>query len=120
MYVSYIASRQPAERRRPAKRSLVLCSAIASDCSSRSSSCALSCAKLHSDFAGGENERNETLEETELDYSALVGTGAEAARLEATLAAADRQATQRECDLAAVLMLELVAALAARLLPRGR
>ena len=75
------------------------------------------------DFAGGEEERIEVLEQTELDYVALVAAGAEAASLEASLAAADRQATQRESDLAAVVieqMLELVGALAARLPPHER
>lgn len=43
------------------------------------------------EFAGGEVERAAALERTEHDYVALVAAGAEAARLEAELAAADRR-----------------------------
>jgi hypothetical protein len=39
-----------------------------------------------SEFAGGEDERADALEQTEHDYVALVASGAEAARLEAQLA----------------------------------
>jgi hypothetical protein len=70
------------------------------------------------EFEGGEAERSRVLEETERDYVALVAAGAEAARLEAALALADRRATDRESDLAAVVitqMRELVVAVAARL-----
>jgi hypothetical protein len=72
------------------------------------------------DFAGGEDAFRDALAQTELDYSALVATGAEAARLETTLAAAHRQVSAREADLAALLirqMRELVETLAARLPP---
>jgi hypothetical protein len=71
-----------------------------------------------SEFDGGEDERSRLLEETEHDYAALVSAGAEAARLETTLESADRQATDGEFDLAAVLITqlrELVDAVAARL-----
>jgi hypothetical protein len=53
------------------------------------------------EFEGGEAERSRVLEEAERDYIALVSAGAEAARLEAALALADRRATDRESDLAA-------------------
>ncbi len=69
------------------------------------------------EFDGGEAERLRLLQETEHDYAALVSAGAEAARLETTLERADREATEREADLAAVLirqLRELVAAVADR------
>lgn len=72
-------------------------------------------------FAGGEEEREQALEQTEHDYVALIEAGAEAARLQAELEAADRQTTEREVDAAALVirqMLELVQAVAARL-PRA-
>ena len=53
-----------------------------------------------------------------VDYVALVSAGAEAARLETMLERADREATEREVDLEAILvsqLRELVAAVAARL-----
>lgn len=71
-----------------------------------------------SDFAGGDEEREDALEQTERDYVALVEAGAEAARLEASLASADREATAREVDTSAIVvrqMRELVGALADRL-----
>lgn len=71
-----------------------------------------------SDFAGGIGERGEAFEQTERDYIALVEAGAEAARLESSLASADREATAREIDTAAIVvrqMRELVGALADRL-----
>ena len=58
------------------------------------------------------------LQETEHDYAALVPAGAEARRLETSLERADRQATEREADSAALLirqMRKLVAGVAARL-----
>ena len=70
------------------------------------------------DFAGGAGERDEAFEQTERDYIALVEAGAEAARLETSLASADREATPREVDTAAIVvrqMRELVGALADRL-----
>ena len=70
------------------------------------------------EFEGGERERSRLLQETEHDYAALVSAGAEAARLESMLERADREATEREVDLEAVLvrqLRELVAAVAARL-----
>jgi hypothetical protein len=70
------------------------------------------------DFAGGEVERAHALVETGHDYIAIVAAGAEAANLEATLAAADREATQRELDSADLVihqMRELVDAVAERL-----
>jgi hypothetical protein len=70
------------------------------------------------EFDGGEDERSRLLGETEHDYVALVAAGGEAAALEATLARADRQTTQRESDSAALVirqMLELVSAIASRL-----
>jgi hypothetical protein len=73
------------------------------------------------DFAGGEQQREQALEQTEHDYVALIGAGAEAARLEAQLARADRQATEFEADTAALViqqMGELVRAVASRL-PSG-
>ena len=63
-------------------------------------------------------EREEALSATEHDYTSIVAAGAEAARLQADLEAADRQATDREADAAAVVvdqMLELVRAVAWRL-----
>jgi hypothetical protein len=69
------------------------------------------------EFESGQGERLRLLQETERDYAALVSTGAEAARLETTLERADREATVREADLAAILvsqLRELVAAVAAR------
>jgi hypothetical protein len=69
-------------------------------------------------FDGGDEERSRLLDETERDYVALVAAGAEAARLESTLERADREATEREVDLEAILvrqLRELVAAVAARL-----
>ena len=53
--------------------------------------------------------------QTEHDYVALVEAGAEASRLEAGLASADREATAREVDAATLTirqMQELVVALA--------
>jgi hypothetical protein len=70
------------------------------------------------EFDGGEDERSRLLQETEHDYAALVSAGAEAARLESILERADREATEREVDLEAILvrqLRELVAAVAARL-----
>jgi hypothetical protein len=70
------------------------------------------------EFDGGEDERFRLLQETEHDYAALVSAGAEAARLESTLERADREATEHEVDLEAILvrqLRELVAAVAARL-----
>lgn len=70
------------------------------------------------DFAGGATERDEAVEQTEHDYIALVEAGAEAARLEASLASADRQATPREVDSASIIvtqMRELVDTVADRL-----
>src|SRR5919201_6741677 len=67
------------------------------------------------DFPGGEVERGEALSATEHDYTAIVAAGAEAARLQAELEAADRQATDREADAAALVvaqMLELLQAVA--------
>jgi FlaA1/EpsC-like NDP-sugar epimerase len=67
------------------------------------------------EFEGGEDEHSRLVQETEHDYVALASAGAEAARLEATL---DREATEREVDLEAILvrqLRELVAAVAARL-----
>jgi hypothetical protein len=72
------------------------------------------------DFAGGKHGRGQALEQTERDYVALIAAGAEAARLEAELATADRQATMREADTAALVirqMRELVDAVASRLPP---
>jgi hypothetical protein len=57
-----------------------------------------------SDFPGGAVERVRELDDTEHDYVALVATGAEAAALEATLASADRDVTERELDTAELLM----------------
>lgn len=74
------------------------------------------------EFAGAEDERGRALERTEHDYVALVVVGAEAARLEAELETADRQATEREADTAALVirqMRELVDAVGSRL-PPGR
>jgi hypothetical protein len=74
------------------------------------------------EFEGGEEERMRLLQETEHDYAALVSAGAEAAKLETTLERADREATERETDLAALLirqLRELVAAVAARRRPGG-
>lgn len=71
-----------------------------------------------SDFGGGAVERSQALAETEDDYVALVAAGAEAVRLEAQLEAADREASDREVDLAAFVlaqMQELVNAVAGRL-----
>jgi hypothetical protein len=73
-------------------------------------------------FPGGEDERAIALEETEHDYVALVAAGAEAARIEAELAVADREATQREVDAATLViaqMHELADAVEQRL-PRPR
>ena len=70
------------------------------------------------EFVGGEDEHSRLVEETEHDYVALASAGAEAARLESTLERADREATEREVDLEAILdrqLRELVAAVAARL-----
>ena len=70
------------------------------------------------EFAGGEDDQARLLQETEHDYVALVSAGAEALRLEATLERADREATEREVDLEAILvrqLRELVAAVASRL-----
>lgn len=73
------------------------------------------------DFAGGEGERTEALARTGHDYVALVEVGAEAARLQAKLEAADREPTAREVDTAALLltqMNELADAVRGRI-PRG-
>ncbi len=70
------------------------------------------------DFERGAVERSQALDETEHDYVALVAAGAEAARLEAQLDAADRETSDREVDLAALVvaqMQELVNAVAGRL-----
>jgi hypothetical protein len=70
------------------------------------------------EFEGGEDEQSRLVQETEHDYVALASAGAEAARLETTLDRADREATEREVDLEAILvrqLRELVAAVAARL-----
>ena len=70
------------------------------------------------EFADGETEQARLLQETEHDYVALVSAAAEAIRLEATLERADREATEREVDLEAILvrqLRELVAEVAARL-----
>jgi molybdopterin-guanine dinucleotide biosynthesis protein A len=70
------------------------------------------------EFEGGEEEHSRLVQETEHDYVALASAGAEAARLETTLERADREATEREVDLEAILvrqLRELVAAVAARL-----
>jgi hypothetical protein len=70
------------------------------------------------EFEGGDDEHSRLVQETEHDYVALASAGAEAARLEATLERADREATEREVDLEAILvrqLRELVAAVAARL-----
>jgi hypothetical protein len=71
-----------------------------------------------SDFEGGAAERSQALDETEHDYVAVVSAGAEAAQLEAHLESADREASDREVDLATLVvaqMLELVDAVARRL-----
>jgi hypothetical protein len=68
-------------------------------------------------FVGGEAARDNALEQTERDYVALVAAGAEAAQLEVSLGSADREATEREGDTAALVirqMHELVDAVAAR------
>jgi hypothetical protein len=70
------------------------------------------------EFAGGEDEHEHALEQTEHDYVFLIAAGAEAARLQGELEAADRQTTEREADAAALVirqMRELVRAVAARL-----
>ncbi|HTU85621.1 MAG TPA: hypothetical protein VMF57_08605 [Solirubrobacteraceae bacterium] len=70
------------------------------------------------DFEGGAAERSQALAETEHDYVALVAAGAGAAQLEAQLEVADREASDREVDLAAVVVAqlqELVDAVAERL-----
>ncbi|MCP9491892.1 MAG: hypothetical protein MSC31_18750 [Solirubrobacteraceae bacterium MAG38_C4-C5] len=56
------------------------------------------------DFAGGEDERAHTLAQTERDYVAIVEAGAEAARLEAELASADREASARDVDTATLVI----------------
>jgi hypothetical protein len=69
-------------------------------------------------FPGGAAERALLLGETETDYVSLVTTSAEAVRLEASLESADREATDRELDIATLLieqLQELVVALARRL-----
>jgi molybdopterin-guanine dinucleotide biosynthesis protein A len=69
-------------------------------------------------FEGGDDEKSRLLQETEHDYVALVSVGAEAARLETVLERADREATESEVDLEAILVRqlhELVAAVVARL-----
>jgi hypothetical protein len=58
-------------------------------------------------FDGGEVERSRSIDETERDYVGLVAAGAEDARLEATLERADREATEREVDLEAILVRQL-------------
>jgi hypothetical protein len=70
------------------------------------------------DFERGAAARADALRETEADAVALVEAGAEALTLEDALAAADREASAREVDSAAIVILqrrELVAATAARL-----
>jgi hypothetical protein len=59
------------------------------------------------EFYGGEDERSRLLEGTEHDYAALVSAGAEGARLESILERADREATEREVDLEAILVRQL-------------
>jgi hypothetical protein len=69
-------------------------------------------------FEGGEDGHSRLAQATEHVYVALASAGAEAAGLEATLERADREATEREVDLEAILvrqLRELVAAVAARL-----
>lgn len=69
-------------------------------------------------FAEGEMERSRLLRETETDYVALVAASADGINLERRLEAADREATQREVDAAAVMLeqlRELVRALRHRL-----
>jgi hypothetical protein len=71
-----------------------------------------------SDFDGGAVERSQALDETEHDYVALVAAGAEAAQLDAQFESADREASDREADLAALVVAqlqELVTAVAGRL-----
>lgn len=73
-------------------------------------------------FTGGEAERANALAQTEHDYNALVEAGAEAARLQTDLEAADREATTREVDSAALLltqMSELTDAVRERIPPNG-
>jgi hypothetical protein len=63
-------------------------------------------------------ERAGALAETEHDYVALIEVGAEAARFQTELEAADREATVREVDTAPLLlaqMSELVDAVRARI-----
>jgi hypothetical protein len=70
------------------------------------------------EFEGGADEHSRLVQETEHDYVALTSAGAEATRLETKLERADREATEREVDLEAILvrqLRELVAAVAARL-----
>ena len=59
------------------------------------------------DFSGGEGERADALAQTEHDYVALVEVGAEAARLQAELEAADREATPHEVDTAVLLLTQM-------------
>lgn len=69
-------------------------------------------------FAEGEMERSRLLDETQTDYVVLVAAGADGINLERRLEAADREATQREVDAAAVMLeqlRELVRALRRRL-----
>jgi hypothetical protein len=68
----------------------------------------------YSAFVGGKAERDEAVEQTERDYIALVEAGAEAARLEASLASADREATARELDTAAIIITPGVSRLESR------
>lgn len=79
-------------------------------------------ANEHEQFPGGDAERSAALAETEHDYAALAETGAEAARLQAELEQADREATTREVDTAALLltqMSELTNAVRERMPPRN-
>lgn len=71
-------------------------------------------------FPGGEAERADALAQTEHDYVALVETATANYDLQRTLERADREATDREADTAALLTIqlrELVEAVEARLPP---
>lgn len=70
------------------------------------------------EFVGGEVERSRLVRETERDAVAVAEAGAETVRLERMLERADREATDREADAAALVvaqMRELVETVAARL-----
>jgi len=91
---------------------------IARSCSFSSWSTAPSCVTRSRTSSTAEDQQSRLLQETEHDYVALASAGAEAARLETMLERADREATEREVDLEAILvrqLRELVAAVAARL-----